>query len=57
MRRKAIREVRTYGAIGRCTCSLCHWRIDVIDLYCKRCGAKFVGTEYREVASARRRQA
>ena len=46
---KAIREVRTYGAIGRCTCSLCHWRIDVIDLYCKRCGARLIKTEYKEV--------
>ena len=50
MSKRAVREVRTYGAVGRCTCSLCHWRIDAIDAYCRRCGARLVKTEYMEVA-------
>ena len=29
--------------------TVCHWRIDVIDLYCKRCGARLIKTEYKEV--------
>jgi len=49
LRKRAVREVRTYGAVGRCTCSLCHWRIDAIDAYCRRCGAELVRTEYVEV--------
>ena len=49
MRRKATRVIRTYGAVGRCTCSECNWRIDPYDNFCRRCGSELVKTEYREV--------
>lgn len=42
----ATRKVTSYGAIGRCNCSACNWCVDPFDAYCRRCGARFVGTEY-----------
>jgi rRNA maturation endonuclease Nob1 len=50
LRRKAVREVRTYGAIGRCTCSACHRGIEVVFNFCPWCGAELIRTEYMEVA-------
>ena len=47
--RKAIRKVRTYGAIGRCNCSVCNWAIDQYDRFCRRCGAELAGTEYERM--------
>jgi len=44
--RTATRKVISYGAIGRCNCSACNWCVDPFDAYCRRCGARFVGTEY-----------
>ena len=47
--RKAIRKVRTYGAIGRCNCSACNWAIEQYDRFCRRCGAELVGTERERI--------
>jgi len=41
--------VRTYGAIGRCNCSVCNWAIDQYDRFCRRCGAELAGTEYERM--------
>jgi len=49
--RTATRQVRTYGAIGRCNCSECKFSVEVSDAYCRECGAKFIGTDYEKVGS------
>ena len=45
----ATREVRSYGAGGTCQCSECARDVDQHDTYCRACGARFIGTEYRRV--------
>ena len=47
----ATRQVRAYGAIGRCNCSECKFSVGVGDKYCRECGAMFVGTDYAKVGS------
>jgi len=42
----ATRIIRTRGAIGRCNCSACGWRIDPYDRFCRRCGARLNETRY-----------
>ena len=42
----AIRKIVSYGPVGRCNCSACNWAIDPFDAFCRRCGARFVGTTY-----------
>jgi len=44
--RTATRKVTSFGEVGRCNCSACNWCIDPYDLHCRRCGARFTGTEY-----------
>ena len=42
----AVRVVRASGGVGSCRCSSCNWRIDPVDLFCRRCGKELVGTIY-----------
>lgn len=42
----AVRVVRASGVVGNCRCSSCNWRIDPVDLFCRRCGKELVGTIY-----------
>lgn len=48
MGRTARRRLVSYGTgARRCNCGACNWLIDPYDAYCRRCGARFTGTDCR----------
>lgn len=48
MGRTAHRKLVSYGTgARRCNCGACNWLIDSYDAYCRRCGARFTGTDCR----------
>ena len=47
MTRTAIRRISSHDGVGHCNCSECNWYVDPCDMYCRRCGAMLVSTEYK----------